>query len=149
VLVDSNTSLRILQPQHPQHTTALEAVRILARRGEELCIVPQNLVEVWAVATRPATTHNGLGMNTEQAAAALQRLKDLFTVLADNDKTYDAWEVLVIKHRVSGKATHDARIVAAMQVHGLTSILTFDKGDFARFTDIEVVHPADVTAPAS
>jgi predicted nucleic acid-binding protein len=41
------------------------------------------------------------------------------------------------------KPAHDARLVAAMQVHGLTAILTFDKTGFSRFADIEVVHPDD------
>lgn len=148
MLVDSNTSLRILQTDHPQHQTAMDAVSILARRGEKLCVVPQNLVEVWAVATRPAEARSGLGLRTEEATAALQRLKDLFTVLADTEAIYDVWEDLVVKHRVSGKATHDARIVAAMKEHGQASILTFNTGDFIRYPGIEVVHPADVAAPA-
>ncbi len=89
MLVDSNTSLRILQPGHPQHQTALDAVRTLARRGEALCVFPQNLVEVWAVATRPVIANNGLGMSTGEAAHALGQLKDLFTVLAEREQTYD------------------------------------------------------------
>jgi predicted nucleic acid-binding protein len=51
---------------------------------------------------------------------------------------------LVIQQRVSGKPAHDARLVAAMQVHGITSILTFDKSDFSRYPGIEVIHPADI-----
>jgi predicted nucleic acid-binding protein len=60
---------------------------------------------------------------------------------------YTVWESIVIQHRVTGKPTHDARLVAAMQLHGLNSILTFNTGDFTRYPGIEVVHPADVTAP--
>ena len=98
------------------------------------------------MATRPIIAKNGLGMSTEKAVEALQLLKNLFTVLAEKDEVYGVWEALVAKHRVSGKATHDARLVAAMQVHGLTSILTFNTSDFTRFPGIEVVHPADVVA---
>jgi predicted nucleic acid-binding protein len=137
-----------LQPAHPEYQTASNAILVLSERGEELCMVPQNLVEIRAVATRPVIAKNGLGMNTEAALEAILRLKSLFTVLADEEQIYDMWEALVVKHRVSGKATHDARIVAAMQVHGLNSILTFNTGDFTRYPGIEVVHPADVTAPA-
>lgn len=146
MLADSNTSMRILQTDHPQHQTAMNAVRTLARRGETLCIVPQNLVEVWAVATRPVGAANGLGLSTEEATAALQRIKNLFTVLADTEGLYDRWEALVVRHRVSGKATHDARIVAAMMEHGQTAILTFNTKDFTRYPGIKVVHPADVVA---
>lgn len=52
----------------------------------------------------------------------------------------------MIEHRVSGKPAHDARLVAAMKVHGLTAILTFDRPGFTRYPGIEVVHPADVIA---
>jgi len=51
-----------------------------------------------------------------------------------------------MRQRVVGKTTHDARLVAAMKVHGLNSIPTFDTGDFKRYPGIEVVHPADVAA---
>jgi hypothetical protein len=37
------------------------------------------------------------------------------------------WDSLVTQHGVSGTPAHDARIVAAMQVHRLTSILTFER----------------------
>ena len=42
-------------------------------------------------------------------------------------------------HRVSGKDVYDARLVAAMLVHGVRSILTFDAG-FARY-GVQVTDP--------
>jgi predicted nucleic acid-binding protein len=76
----------------------------------------------------------------------LMRLKSLFVLLPETPAIYPVWESLVIQHRVSGKPAHDARLVAAMQVHGIASILTFDKSGFARYPGIEVIHPADVAA---
>jgi predicted nucleic acid-binding protein len=32
-----------------------------------------------------------------------------------------------------GEPAHDARLVAALQVHGISSILTFDRTGFSRF----------------
>ena len=55
---------------------------------------------------------------------------------------------LVIQHQVSGELAHDARLVAAMQVHGLTAILTFDKSGFSRYPGIELLDPSDVIASA-
>src|ERR1022692_2065964 len=60
------------------------------------------------------------------------RLKSMFPLLPDTPAIYPVWENLVIQYRVSGKPAHDARLVAAMQVHGLTAILTFDKTGFCR-----------------
>jgi predicted nucleic acid-binding protein len=42
---------------------------------------------------------------------------------------------------VIGKQVYDARLVAAMSVHNLTSLLTFNDRDFKRFTQIIVVSP--------
>jgi predicted nucleic acid-binding protein len=39
---------------------------------------------------------------------------------------------------------HDARLVAVMEVHGLTHLLTFDTPDFHRFAGITAVHPQDL-----
>jgi predicted nucleic acid-binding protein len=106
-------------------------------------IVPQNLIELWVVATRPVE-QNGLGMSPPAAHAELARLKSMFLLLPETPAIYPVWESLVAQHQVSGKPAHDARLVAAMQVHGLTAILTFDRSGFSRFPGIEVLHPADV-----
>jgi predicted nucleic acid-binding protein len=37
-------------------------------------------------------------------------------------------------------------LVAAMLVHGLTTILTFDRTGFSRFAGIEVLHPGDAAS---
>ena len=143
MLVDSNILLRTLQPHHPLYPLAEGAIQRLPKEGTELHIVPQNLVELWVVATRPVA-NNGLGMTIEEAAAELTRLKSFFNFLAETPAIYPVWEALVTQHQVSGKPAHDARLVAAMRVHGIPSILTFDKSGFARYPGIEVVHPADV-----
>lgn len=80
------------------------------------------------------------------ATSELVRLKSMFPPLPDTPAIYPVWENLVIRYQVSGKPAHDARLVAAMQVHGLTSILTFDRTGFSRYAGIEVVHPADAAA---
>jgi predicted nucleic acid-binding protein len=44
---------------------------------------------------------------------------------------------------VIGGQVYDARLVAAMIMHGVRRILTFNTGDFARY-GIEVIHPSAV-----
>ena len=94
------------------------------------------------VATRPVE-QNGLGMEPAAVAIELSRIKSMFDLLPETPAIYPVWESLVIQYRVFGKPAHDARLVAAMQVHGLTAILTFDRTGFSRYAGIEVVHPAD------
>ena len=45
-----------------------------------------------------------------------------------------------------GRDSHDTRIVAAMNVHGVTHLLTFNKDDFRRYTNIVAISPGEVIA---
>lgn len=143
VLTDSNILLRLLQPHHPHCQFAQRALDILRARNEVLFITSQNLVELWAAATRPFD-ENGLGLTVDQAIHEVDEVKRFWVLLPDVP-LFDEWERLVRKHRVCGKNTHDARLVAAMHVHEIESILTFNAKDFARYRDITVVDPATVT----
>jgi predicted nucleic acid-binding protein len=142
VLLDTNVLLRLVQPHHPKAPVAARALRRLRSANETLQIVQQNLVEFWAVATRPAGA-NGLGYTTEQAASEISALKNLFDLVPEQPIQRE-WERLVTLYRVSGKNAHDARLVAAMVVHGIDGILTFNAEDFARFKGIRVLDPATI-----
>ena len=83
-------------------------------------------------------------MSPATVAPEVARLKNIFLLLPEIPKIFPLWEALVVQHQVSGKPAHDARLVAAMQAHGLTAILTFDKTGFSRYPGIEVRHPAEV-----
>jgi len=143
ILIDTNILLRLLQPHHPHAAVAERAVGTLRTQNETLNVTPQNLIEFWAVATRP-TSENGLGMTIEDAAAELAAFQRLFTLLPETAMVFQEWERLVSKHHVSGKSTHDAHIAAAMNVHGITRILTLNVQDFTRYSNISPVHPATV-----
>jgi predicted nucleic acid-binding protein len=120
-LVDTNVLLRSVQPAHTMHNDAAHALRALLAQDETLCLVPKNIIEFWAVATRPVA-NNGLGLPINQAIQEVTRIKRAFNVLDDVPAIFPEWERLVAQHRVAGKATHDARLVAAMHLHGLSHI---------------------------
>jgi predicted nucleic acid-binding protein len=122
ILLDSNILTRLAQPTHPLHSTAQDSVRGLQGSGHTLLLVPQNLYEFWVVATRPVSA-NGLGFTGAEPETELVRL--------------------------FGKNAHDARIVAAMVVHGLTHLLSFNLADFTRFPGIAVLDPTVVAAFSS
>src|SRR5438270_7889023 len=100
-LLDTNLPLRTVEPAHPMCAPALNAMAILRRRGERLCVVPQNLIEFWSVCTRPVE-RNGLGMTAAQAAVELARLETLYIVLPDTPAIYPEWRHLVVTHAVTG-----------------------------------------------
>jgi predicted nucleic acid-binding protein len=146
ILSDSNVLLRSIQPGHLQHAEADRAITHLLASGDEICIVPQNLYEFWAVATRPVA-QNGLALPVARVAGELARLKQLFTLLEDSPAILPEWERLVTTYVVLGRNAHDARFVAAMLIHNVTHLLTFDAGDFKRFPGITVLTPAAVVPP--
>jgi predicted nucleic acid-binding protein len=145
-LVDTNILGRMAEPGHAQYQLALDATNALDLRGDSLHIVPQVLYEFWVVATRPRAV-NGLGLSVGEATTELARLKTLFPLLFDTPSIYPEWERLVSTNRVGGKNAHDARLVAAMTVHGLTHLLTFNVGGFAPYPGITALAPAAVLRP--
>src|SRR5256886_7065760 len=142
-LIDTNVLLRLAQPKNPDQREVRRALRVLRRRPDFLGITPQNLIEFWAVATRPASA-NGLDLTVDETARRIGKLKALFTLLPDSSDIFSEWEALVLQHQVLGKQAHDARLVAVMNVHKLTHLLTFNTTDFKRFTGITVISPTDV-----
>ncbi|MCA9048092.1 MAG: PIN domain-containing protein [Planctomycetaceae bacterium] len=142
-LVDANILLRVAQPGSSFHTVVVAALIRLNDAGNELCLVPQVIYEYWVVVTRPVSG-NGLGLTAADADGHIQDLLSRFTLLRDERGIFSHWYQLVVRHSVHGKLAHDARLVAAMQRHGLTRILTFNTADFSRFTSIEALSPDGV-----
>jgi len=140
ILVDTNVLLRRTQPNHEHHAAAMDSVARLLAAGEMVCITSQNIAEFWNVVTRPVA-NNGLGFPVSLALSEVEKLERILTLLRDSAATYPEWKRLVVKHSVLGTKVHDARLVAAMNVHGIERILTFNTGDFARY-GIEVLLPS-------
>ena len=148
VLLDTNLLTRIANPTHTQtRDLAEKSIDMLRKNGHVACLVPQNLYEFWAVATRPLEA-NGLGMSVDDARSEVDALLQLFHVFQDERAIFSRWLDLVTGHDTKGKASHDARLVAAMLRHGLTHLLTFNDGDFSRYSDVKAVTPEGVVSGA-
>lgn len=145
VLVDANVMLRIADQNHPVHSICRQALERLDAADVEICLVPQVMYEFWVVATRPIDV-NGLGMSHESANLSLHGLIDTYDLYRDEAGVFDQWHMIVSTVAVRGKPAHDARLVAAMQYHGIGTILTLNPGDFSRYTQIAVLTPADILA---
>ena len=145
LLIDTNVLLRIAQSASPDHATAKSAVLTLVNANETLCIVPQIIYEFWVAATRPPDV-NGLGMDVDTAQQSILGMTRDYQLLKDERGIFDRWQSLVTDNKVRGKTAHDARLVAAMQRHRVTNLLTFNKSDFIRFASIQVFTPAEVLA---
>jgi predicted nucleic acid-binding protein len=133
---------RRTQPAHESHAVAIESGAQLLASGEPAHFTPQNIAEFWNVVTRPIA-NNGLGFSAALALVEVEKIERALTLLPDTPAMYGEWKRLVVLHGVVGVKVHDARLVAAMIVHNVRRILTFDAGDFARH-GIEVLSPASV-----
>ena len=129
VLVDTNVVVRAAQPNSPDWPTIEQALSKL-------------IYELWVVATRP-TNANGFGLDASAATSMIDDALTKFQLMRDERGIFDNWLNLIQVHQILGKTAHDARLVAAMQRHSISNILTFNKGDFSRFP-ICVLSPADI-----
>ncbi len=142
--VDTNVLLRSIQQSDPMHADAKRAVATLTRQDQQLSSVAQNLIEFWAVATRPAV-NNGLNLSIDHTAQHVALFKRIFTLLPDTPDIFLEWERLVDQYKVIGRQVHDTLLVAAMKVHRVTHLLTFNTDDFKRYDEIAVVNPQNIT----
>ena len=123
ILLDTNLLTRMTRSHEPQSGIARAAIQTLLQRRERLIVVPQNLYEFWAVATRPAgpppAGRNGLGMTAVQAGHWLQFFRRRFAVLPDRAELSTLWQEL------------------------FTRLLTFNASDFCNL-GIVILDPAAV-----
>ncbi len=141
--VDTNVLARTVHKNHPMQEIARQAIDKLLEAGETVFVFPQILYEFWVLATRPIQA-NGFGMSHTEASIKISDFEVLLTLKSDQPGIYAEWKALVTLHAVMGKPAHDARIVAAMKVHGITHLLTFNLGDFKRFSEITAVSPTEI-----
>ena len=142
--LDTNILLRVGDKSNQYYNILTEAIISLKSRGGRAVIVPQNLYEFYVVATRPASARGGLGITPSEAVEEINRLCKLFIFQADTSDIYTEWIKLIDAHQVSGVAAHDARLVAAMIVHGISNLLTFNTVDFSRYNGLTVWHPENI-----
>lgn len=145
VLLDTNILVRAAIPSDPLSTIARAATARLVALDRDLCAVPQVFCEFYVVATRPRA-QNGLALSPALAHALLRDFETALMLLPDAPEVYPQWRELVRVHEVLGKSAHDARLVAAMSVHGVDAILTFNGDDFRRFPTITVMEPRAVAS---
>jgi predicted nucleic acid-binding protein len=145
--IDTNALLRWQDTRSAQHLQVTAALANLIDLGYTSVVFPQMLYEIWTVATRPVAV-NGFGFGVVEASALLDSVGSLMRIVPDPPNLYFHWRQLIATHQVLGKKAHDAQIVAAMQLHGIEHILTYNDSDFARYPKIKPIHPDNVGTSA-
>lgn len=146
-LADTNLLLRLADPASAQHLIATHALARLLRQGDEVFLTPQNLIEFWAVATRPVEA-NGFGWSSERTTKEVTELQERFPLLPDAPEIFTRWLALVKQLPVHGKRVHDARLVAALQAHVVEHLITFNASDFNVFESLSLIDPRSLVSAA-
>ena len=141
---DTNVLLSAIDRGRVLHNQALHVLNVLPNQGLELCVSGQVVREFLAVCTRPVDA-NGLGLTPATAADNVEAILERSTVLDENRNVARRLLRLTRAVKCSGKRLHDANIVATMQEHGLTRLVTGNVSDFRRFGDLQLVALARVT----
>ncbi len=138
--VDTNVLVYANQKRSAFHAQALSLLERAGKDGMTLWINRQVLREYLATVTRPQSGEPALPM-----AVALQRVRNFaarFEVAEDGPEVFDKLVELLARVPVAGKQVHDANLVATMLAYGVARLLTFNVGDFQRFSDLlEIVAP--------
>jgi predicted nucleic acid-binding protein len=139
-LADTNLLLRLSDAAATLHPIAAQSLAVLFGRGDEVFITAQNLIEFWAVATRPLEA-NGFAWDTQRTQGEIAGFRQRFPFLPDTAQVFESWLQVVVSSSVSGKRAHDARLAAVALAYSLDGILTFNTADFLSFSGIHTFDP--------
>ena len=87
---------------------------------------------------------NGLELSCERTDKLLRRIESVDRILPETPDVQTIWRDFVRVYKVRGRKVYDTRLVAFMMAYGISDILTFNVGDFARYPGILAIDPCDV-----
>ena len=137
--VDTNVLVYSTAEAAPFHQQARAALTRELAAGQ-LAISRQVLREYLATVTRAQTWSRALTL--AEAFEDAQAFARRFVLLEDGPAVWDQLAELGRTVAFAGKQVHDANLVATMLAYGVARLLTFNVGDFRRFSDLlEIVAP--------
>lgn len=139
IFVDTNVLVYATVAAAPVHAAARQALADRRASGTELWISRQILREYVAVLTRPQTFARPISMT--DVAADVRSFERQLQVADDTAPVTAQLLQLLEEVPTGGKQVHDTNIVATMLVHGITTLLTGNAADFARFEPRITVEP--------
>jgi predicted nucleic acid-binding protein len=139
IVGDSNLLVHLTNLESADDVAATRSVRRLEAEGAVLVYTSQNLAEFWNVCTRLAP--GGLALSIDETARRASLIEAHFLFMPETEVTDKIFRELLIRYSVKGVQVHDARLTAVMLASGVREILTFDRDDFRRYSELVVLHP--------
>ncbi|HET7036109.1 MAG TPA: type II toxin-antitoxin system VapC family toxin [Thermomicrobiaceae bacterium] len=144
ILFDANVLVYAINEDAPQHSASATVVQAAIDGRLSGVVVPQVLLEFFAVVTHPRRVEHPLA-----PAAAWRQVMILRTalpVLEPGAGVLTSLGQLVTVHQPSGGSIFDLHLAAQMQAHGIATICTYNRSDFAHLAGIAAVTPDDLLA---
>ncbi len=132
VMLDTNVFLAATDQSRAEHRDALTLLNRWSDGDTTLFVSGQILREYLAVATRPAD-NNGLGLKSAEATGNVRAIQQRTALLTEDTRVAERLLRLLDDIQFGGRQVHDANIVATMLVHGVSTVITMNTGDFQRF----------------
>jgi predicted nucleic acid-binding protein len=142
-LIDTNLLVRAVDRKDPECRTARDVLKKLIGNQHALYILPQITAEFWVVCTRPRKK-NGLGYTPARVRRYITSFESFFFLVLETEDVYREWNRLVSTYSIAGPEPHDTRIVAAMIVHRIENIVTFNVDDLVVYEGVHVIHPHQI-----
>jgi len=143
VFLNTNVLVFANAIEAPLHDIALKAIETRYNTGVELWISRQILREYLVTFSRPQKF-----LNPRPISTVIERVRffqSRFHIVEDNLYVTERLLALMQQFAIGGKQVHDANIVATMLAYNITSLLTNNTGDFARFSQLITVLPLEAS----
>lgn len=140
-LVDTNVLVESMMESAPHHQAAAALLERAQSGDVDLCVVPQVLAEFYAVVTDPRRV--SVALSVEKAIEAISTFLSMpgMTELPMPTDVVATWTDLARRHNVTRGDIFDVVLVASMLGNDVRRVYTYNRSDFERFSEIEVLEP--------
>lgn len=144
ILLDANVLVYAVNSYAPQHTESRTVVEAAVAGDVPAVLVPQVLLEFFAVVTHPRRVQRPL--DPQRAWEQVAALRTALPVLELRPSTLLLLDELVARHRPVGADIYDLFLAAQMRSHGVPTVCTYNPGDFAGLVGVHAATPATILA---
>ncbi|MBE3583439.1 MAG: PIN domain-containing protein [Limnochordaceae bacterium] len=139
ILLDTNVLVYAINADVPQHPASRAVLESALRRQLPAILVPQVLLEFYAVITCPRRVEHPLDPETAwNEVTALRASIPVLPVISD---TLDALGRFVSERKVAGQHIFDLFLAAQMRAHRIDTICTYDRAAFEGIPGVVVATP--------
>jgi toxin-antitoxin system PIN domain toxin len=139
--LDTNVLVYALYAEAEHHRPARALLDQAENDEIDFCLTPQVLTEFYAVVTNPRRVTEA--KSPGEALDVIDTLLSLpgITLLSVPLDIVAQWMHLLRQHPVTGPDVFDVLLAATLRSHGVNRLYTFNRADFERFDDLNVLTP--------